>query len=79
MIVVFDDDATVYMPTLTVYGTIWNWLSVFERLRARIKPPAIHDLGRTKPYYTLAYPLSQVDYTLGEVKKGDYNLGRKVE
>jgi len=33
MIFVFDDDATVYSPTFTVYGMTWNWLS--EALIAR--------------------------------------------
>lgn len=40
------------------------------------KPPAVHDLGKTKLHYTLGKP--QVDYTLGKTKVGTHNLGRKV-
>lgn len=40
--------------------------------------PIVHDLGKMKPDYTLGYPLPQVDYTIGKVKKGSHNLGRKV-
>ena len=78
MIVIFDDDATIHMPTLTAYGTIWNWLSVRVVIAVRIKPPPIHDLGRVK---SVSYNLGRsfIDYTLGEVKKGDHNLGGKVE
>lgn len=42
-----------------------------------VKPPAVHDLGKTKPHYTLGKP--QVDYTLGKAKAGSHNLSRKVE
>lgn len=40
-------------------------------------PPAVHDLGKAKPHYTLGKP--QVGYTLGKEKPGSHNLGRKVE
>ena len=41
------------------------------------RTPAIRDLGKVKPHYTLGK--LQVDYILGKVKKGSHNLSRKVE
>lgn len=41
MITTFDDDATIYMPALTGFGQVWNWLStcVSGQLRTGYSPP----------------------------------------
>lgn len=48
MIIIFDDDATVYASTLMTYGTIWNWLSIvvpMEVLRVKLSRVDISRLG----------------------------------
>ncbi len=39
----------------------------------------IHNLGRVRTRYTLGFPLPQIEYTLGKIRKGFHNLGRRRE
>lgn len=66
MIITFDDDATIYMPTLATYGVAENWLSSFIAITIQIKRPVFHDLGRAK----------SISYNLGRSMHG-YTLGRE--
>lgn len=67
MIIIFDNDVTIYMPTLTAYGAIWDWLSTRMVVSIRIRQPVIHDLGKMKSSpYNLG--TMQDEYTLGKVK-----------
>jgi len=70
-VILYDETGRIQIILITVGSEIIQIVSHIA------KPPAIHDLGKTKPHYTLGRP--QVDYTMGKAKLGVHNLGRKVE
>lgn len=66
--------ASLFATPIPVITTIQVALMI-QLLRDIKRPPPVHDLSKIKSRYTLGR--SQIEYTLGDVKKGSYSLGRK--